>query len=249
VTEPGLSTEAAARFLEVSQASVRRWSDSGLLPVKRVGRRRARRFAEKDLERFREVGRTTTRGVGRGEDVEAFAVGQVMLHLHDHVLTFYDSDEGRLRLGVPFIRSGLLAGEICFLVCSDDVREFYVEALRSDGGVDIDAAIASGTFVSRPYIGRTAEEAVANWEMLMWSALNRNASVIRVVGDMAHHDPGFDSTQGMLAFEMAYNSLARRFPCVSMCQYDVRNVDGPTIMGAIKSHPDVFDKRLADLLA
>ena len=37
-----LNTKEAARFLRVSEASIRRWSDAGLLPARRVGRRRER---------------------------------------------------------------------------------------------------------------------------------------------------------------------------------------------------------------
>ena len=48
-----LNTEGAARFLGVSEASVRRWSDLGLLAVERSGRRRVRRFAVDELARFR----------------------------------------------------------------------------------------------------------------------------------------------------------------------------------------------------
>src|SRR5260370_35239923 len=50
--ERKLNTREAARFLRVSEASIRRWSDSGLLPSGRVGRRRERRFAEADLIAF-----------------------------------------------------------------------------------------------------------------------------------------------------------------------------------------------------
>src|SRR2546423_4024484 len=49
ISEDLLNTAEAARFLRVSQASIRRWSDSGLLPSHRVGRRRERRFRETDL--------------------------------------------------------------------------------------------------------------------------------------------------------------------------------------------------------
>src|SRR2546426_7368523 len=41
-----LNTEEAARFLRVSEASIRRWSDAGLLPAVRVGGRRERRVRE-----------------------------------------------------------------------------------------------------------------------------------------------------------------------------------------------------------
>src|SRR5450759_4169316 len=47
-----LNTREAAHFLRVSEASIRRWSDSGLLPAQRVGRRRERRFAQSDLVKF-----------------------------------------------------------------------------------------------------------------------------------------------------------------------------------------------------
>src|SRR3979490_3074688 len=47
-----LNTKEAARFLRVSEASIRRWSDAGLLPASRVGRRRERRFAHDELGRF-----------------------------------------------------------------------------------------------------------------------------------------------------------------------------------------------------
>src|SRR5256884_9093495 len=49
-TERLLNTAEAARFLRVSQASIRRWSDSGLLAARRVGRRRERRVSEAGLQ-------------------------------------------------------------------------------------------------------------------------------------------------------------------------------------------------------
>src|SRR5205809_32700 len=74
-TERLLNTAEAARFLRVSQASIRRWSDSGLLAARRVGRRRERRFSESDLQAFmqqpataRAAADTSTVNVGGGRD-------------------------------------------------------------------------------------------------------------------------------------------------------------------------------------
>ena len=47
-----LSTLQAAKRLGVSEASVRRWSDRGLLPVQRVGKRLERRFKAEHVDRF-----------------------------------------------------------------------------------------------------------------------------------------------------------------------------------------------------
>ena len=47
-----LNTKEAARFLRVSEASIRRWTNSGLLPARRLGPRRERRFELSELEHF-----------------------------------------------------------------------------------------------------------------------------------------------------------------------------------------------------
>src|SRR2546428_9587207 len=58
-TERLLNTAEAARFLRVSQASIRRWSDSGLLAARRVGRRRERRVPRVGLSGLISVATTT----------------------------------------------------------------------------------------------------------------------------------------------------------------------------------------------
>ena len=44
-----LNTNQAAEFLNVSEITVRRWTNQGLLNCYRVGKRRARRFRPHDL--------------------------------------------------------------------------------------------------------------------------------------------------------------------------------------------------------
>src|ERR1700737_4820021 len=121
-----LNTAEAARFLRVSQASVRRWSDSGLLRARRVGRRHERRFTEADLKGFLSPGRTTagerTTAIGAG-----VFIGGTFVPLHSHVATFYNSDEGRLRLTIPFFVEGLKSGQPCFLVAREGVLDAYLE--------------------------------------------------------------------------------------------------------------------------
>lgn len=55
-TSPLLDVREAARFLRVSETSIRRWSDSGRLKCYRVGMARHRRFSLEDLKRFLESG-------------------------------------------------------------------------------------------------------------------------------------------------------------------------------------------------
>lgn len=47
--KPSLNIQQAARFLNVSEMTVRRWTNAGALHCYRVGTRRARRFSVEDL--------------------------------------------------------------------------------------------------------------------------------------------------------------------------------------------------------
>src|SRR5437773_4036398 len=140
-----LNTEEAARFLRVSEASIRRWSDAGLLPAVRVGGRRERRFREADLIEY--LGGQHAPHPHSASGPSTVNVGGVQLPVHSHLATFYSSDAGRLRLTIPFLADGIQAGQPCFVAASGDVLNAYLEALRA-GGVDIDSAIRRGQFVS-----------------------------------------------------------------------------------------------------
>src|SRR5437870_11940073 len=240
-----LNTEGAARFLGVSEASVRRWSDLGLLAVERSGRRRVRRFAVDELARFRthEAVPAETLAHGRSDGV---SIGALHLPVHSHLATFYDSDAGRLRLTVPFLRDGLLAGEPCFLVASGEVQAVYLRALDQETGGSVQRAIQQGLISILPGVGPRVEDALAVWEEGFWRAVNGGARLLRVVGEMESERQVFESDAEMIAYEFAVNALTERFPCVVLCQYDVRQFDGTTILGALKAHPDLLENRLAD---
>ena len=237
-----LNTEGAARFLGVSEASVRRWSDLGILAVQRVGRRGARRFAREELDRFSK--RDATPAARHRQD--AVAIGALQLPLHSHLATFYDSDASRLRLSVPFLRDGLLARQPCFLVATGEIRERYLSALNEATGGAADEALAQGRLLILPGVGPRVEDALAVWEEGFWRAVNGGARLLRVVGEMESERQVFESDAEMIAYEFAVNALTERFPCVVLCQYDVRRFDGTTILGALKAHPDLLENRLAD---
>lgn len=225
------STKSAAHYLGVSEASVRRWSDAGLLPVKRHGRRGTRRFAEADLRRFAATlaGPATTA-----------PLGGVGIEVHDHFATFYDSDSARMRLSLPFLREGLAAGNQCFLIASAPLAAEYLEALGVDGD-------SRGRLVTRAGVGASAGDAIASWKALWHEALSNGCTAIRVVGEMATYE-GFADVGEMLDYEVAYDSICKRFPVLTLCQYDVRHFDGRATLGALQAHPDLFPGRIGDFL-
>ena len=248
MSEKLFNTKEAARFLRVSEASIRRWTDAGLLPARRIGRRRERRFIEADL--VRSLGAAEAESSSRAAAVQTSVnVGGAPLPVHSHLATLYNSDAGRLRLSVPFFADGLRAGQPCFLAASGDVLSAYVEALGNQPGIDIDAAIREGRFVIVAGPGASVEAAVSFWEQASWRALASGPTVLRVVGEMACERSVFSSGAEMMRYEVAFNTFARRFPTVTLCQYDVREFDGETVFQAIRAHPDLYSLNLGAYLS
>jgi excisionase family DNA binding protein len=237
-----LNTREAARFLRVSEASIRRWSDAGLLPARRVGRRRERRFSESDLKSF--LGESP-QGHPPADGVNA---GGVLLPFHGHFATFYDSDPGRLRITVPFLADGLRAGQACFLAASGKVLDTYLEGLGAERGFDVGSALESGHLVTVGGPGSTVDGALRFWEKSMGRAVAGGPTVLRVVGEMSCEREIFGSDAEMMQYEIAFNTIAARFPSVTLCAYDVREFAGQTIFDAMRVHPDLFNLRLGSFL-
>jgi excisionase family DNA binding protein len=242
------STREAAEYLQVSEASVRRWSDAGLLAVQRIGHRRTRRFARAELERFADAGRREAGPAVAARPDAACRIGAARLSPHTHVAAFYDSDAGRLPAAVAFIADGLRAGQPCLLVASGRVLDLYLGALRRSDGVDVEAAIATGRLITLAGPGATARTGIRRIEDLVRSGLAGGAPLMRLVGEVASARAVFRSDAELREFELGLTAFTRRFPIVFLCQYDVREFSGQDILEALRSHPDLFDLRLGNFL-
>jgi transcriptional repressor of dcmA and dcmR len=241
-----LNTREAAQFLRVSEASIRRWSDSGLLPAQRVGRRRERRFAQGELVRF--LGRSSGDAQPSAVAITHVNVGGASVPLRTHLAPIYSTDLGGLRLSVPFLADGLRAGQPCFLVAAGRPLERYATALAEEQSIDFGAATDSGRLVIIPGPGANVAQAISNWERLFGRALAGGPTVLRVAGEMASEREVFGSDAEMMAYEAAYELMAKRFPVVTLCQYDAREFDGEIMLRVLKSHPDMFVQHLGGFL-
>ena len=233
-----LTTREAARFLRASEASLRRWADAGLLPASRVGRRRARRFKEDDLLRFmgpeHGAASTASSGLRRAISLEGMLVG-----LGSHLGSFYSADAGRLRLGLPFLRDAIRSGQPCVLFALPDVRALYDQALQREG-VDVEAAVGTGLLTMLSLILLSPEEFIARLEAVFIDITRRRPGPFRFLGEPVAGLAAVQSIEAFLRFEHQCGALAKRFPMVMLCAYDVRKFDGPTILECLKLHHDTF---------
>jgi len=245
VSDSLLNTREAADLLRVSEASIRRWSDSGVLPARRVGGRRERRFDRADLERF--LGQST--GGRRDVPTATVALGGVLIPVRGHFAPIYSSDEGALRLTLPFLADGLRAGQTSFIAAHDEILDSYLAALAGEPGIDVEKAKKSGQLVILTWESDSAEGVIAKWEKLFAKALVTRPAMLRVAGDMASEREMFPSEAEMMVYEEAYDRMARRYPLVTLCAYDARQFGGETILRMLKAHPDMFQQHLGLFLS
>ena len=167
---------------------------------------------------------------------------EVMVQAGSHLATYFNSEVGRLRIAGPFLREGIALGQPCFLIAYGQILERYIKALEEDGKDELAEAKHRGLFETAPAPGKTVEEALTFWNDRITLSLNGSGqTVVRIVGDMACVKESFGSMEQMLLFERRVDSIFKQYPTVAICQYDVREFDGQSLLEAIKAHPDVSD--------
>ena len=232
-----LSIKQAARLLNVSEVSLRRWTNSGRLKCLRVGPRRERRFRRADLADFLES--ETAAPAEREALGPPVLLEDMAIRRGDHLCSLYGNDIGRLKLSVPLLADGLAKGETCFLIAAAAAREDILGHL-AEVYPDCARARAQGRFIlsdGQP----TGAAMFADLEHRFVLAGRSGGVMLRLVGDMAWAPARGLDVADLMAFEARYNrELARRFPVVSLCQYDTRVFSGQGVHQALICHEDTF---------
>ncbi len=233
--EPLLDIEQAARFLNVSETSLRRWTNDGRLACLRVGRRRERRFRREDLLAFLE-------GEPGGRRRSSAAAAQGM-----HLCGLYSSLEGQVRQALSFLAEGFPPGTVTYLVGTAETRGRILEGLER-AHPDIETALAEGRLVVGDYAGSAAAQ-LAWWEARIGRAVAAGATLVRAIGDAG----GFihaASREELLHYEAEFDRrIVHCFPVVAMCQYDVRQFSGLLVHDALRVHPHCFGQPAERILA
>jgi excisionase family DNA binding protein len=246
-----LDIKQAAELLNVSETSLRRWTNAGQLACLRVGRKRERRFRRADLLDFMEeqpaegVG-----GGGGGKPTTEPALGdRTAATAGKHLCGLYRSDQGRARLAASFLidGEGLHPGSVSFLVALPEVRELILGHLRTEHPT-LDQDVEAGRLLLSEYLD-SADAQHDYWQTHFAAALRAGARSLRVVGDMG----GFFQTIGARAlvdYEAGYDRFVmRRYPVAMLCLYDVRVFSSLDILNTLKVHADTLRFPAEQLLA
>jgi excisionase family DNA binding protein len=236
-----LDIEEAAKFLNVSETSLRRWTNTGRLACLRVGRRRERRFRRADLLAFMEHEPAATPPTPPAPIVPHSAhmmIDGVAYAVGAHLCGLFATEATRTRQAIGFLADGLRPGTMCFYMSTPKARTDVVghlEKIRPSLREDV----AAGRLVLAEYIPSPAGQ-LEYWETRMRAAMVTGVHSFRVIGDLRGFGPD-GSDEGLSEYEAGYEELiAKRFPVVTLCQYDVRQFSGVTILNTLRLHRDNF---------
>jgi excisionase family DNA binding protein len=236
-----LDISEAAQFLNVSETSLRRWTNEGILPCLRIGRRRERRFRRADLLAFMEQPTTAQSPWNeKGDAMKTQSVQDepVAAINGNHLCGIYGSDAGRLELAVPFLLEGLQKKSVCFLVAPSAAQRAILKAMKKKRP-SLDSDIKAGRLIVSEH-QKTPDEQLRFFEIAMKKAEAEGVESFRVVGDMW----GLRlivSSKEMIELELGFERLiVPRFPVVALCAYDARKFTGVELLDALKDHDDTF---------
>jgi len=231
-----LDIKQAARFLHVSEASLRRWTNSGRLACLRVGRRRERRFRRDDLLAFAEK-----------QPVAAPARSSFPPIEGAHVCGLYGSDLSRISLAAAFLADALRPQRANYLALEPDTRDQLLAHLARRRP-SIQADVDTGRLVFAEYAGSAAGQ-LEYWERCFAAATKAGARLVRVVGDVSSGLGKRLAPHEVLKYERNYDQLQKRFRVATLCLYDVRRSSGLELLDVLKCHGDVFRYPVHHLLS
>jgi excisionase family DNA binding protein len=244
-----LDISAAAQFLNVSETSLRRWTNAGALPCLRIGRRRERRFRREDLLAFMEQPAVTQRQAAKGTSATAPDSRNEPLTVAqgNHLCGIYGSDTGLLSLCVPFLLEGLREGSVCLLIAPASRQKRILKSLE-----ELHPPLSTDIREGRLVLSEYQKSAKAQWkyfETQLDKARKAGTSSFRIVGDTIGIR-GRGSAEELVEYEAGLDDrIIRKFPVVALCVYDARKFSGVELLNALKTHRDTFRYPLGRALA
>jgi PAS domain S-box-containing protein len=158
--------------------------------------------------------------------------------VHSHISYLWNGDE-EFAEAVGFLDAGARANEHRLLVGTGDARKRIVELLR-ERAVDVEDLQAAGR-ITLLDAAPSAEDFVDSIVAVFRKAIAGGASFIRFLGVPEWGEKSWPDHRTLLSFEGRLTRLAREFPSLILCLYDVRSLPGDVLEhGGFRKHPLVI---------
>ena len=225
-----LNVKEAAAFLNVSEMTIRRWTDAGLLSCYRVGKKRERRFTPQGLHDFLSGGKNAAAPSTVPLRFEGLGIpdGSHFTHL------YYDARES-LDVQVGFVRQGLENDETILVVATDEKKETLLKTL-DDRFLPVAHSMQQGKLLFSPGREHPADM-IAYIEQISSSAHDR----FRLLGDMSWAmEKGWTEERLRTLEEMTNRGPRTRN--LFLCQYSLAEFSGRVTIMAVETHTHAVHK-------
>ena len=236
-----LTIAEAAEFLQVSETSLRRWTNSGKLRCFRVGGRSERRFLKEDLLAFmRTMNLQSEPLIAENETISTIESQE------RHICLFFINQDEQWLMMRPYLLDHLSTG-VPVLYIQDSTPSAHLMELLCEAGIPVDDLVDRGLLRILPpeeaYLltGRfDAQRMIAFMESAILGALSSGHDRVFLTGEMTWSLPNAPGAESMMQYEALLNPLVDKYPGVTIvCQYDLRRFDGPSVLEALLTHPSV----------
>jgi hypothetical protein len=176
-----------------------------------------------------------------------FGLPGMVLEPGDHVCAMYLGTRQRDEFLLPFLRSGLMAGDKCLCVVDSSDPQTTVNALRGSlKGIDVEDCLAAGqlevagstgTYLSSGCFAK--EEMLDFWEQNVGQLLATGRyRFARAAGEMPEplrSVPG--GLEAFIDYEADLNLFTKRHPqMVLVCMYDLDLFGGGIVVDLVRTH-------------
>ncbi len=163
-----------------------------------------------------------------------------------HVCAFFNSEDEKYRVLLPFIKDGFDCGDRALHVVNPDQHGDHLRRLTA-AGIDPAAARQSGQLELRSNIeaylqdGRFDQDRMLQvFEQLVTENAKGKFPLSRIICHMEWAAEGRRYIDDLIEFESRVNDVWRRHDDTVICTYDLAKFGGDTVIDIMRTHPMVI---------
>lgn len=214
-----LTIKEAAKYLNVSEMSLRRWTNSGKLKCLRVGKKNERRFQEEDLIAYLS---------GNSQA----PLKSLDLPDDSHIAHFYKTENEGMVISLNAIKEGLDNGEVVAVIVPPKKGVLLREQLNNQG-ILVEILEAQQILTISPGC-KTPEEQIDFVDQLIKRAQSFNG--FRLLGDMIWTREKKWGSEMVHTLEKLTNQQRKNIPAKYICQYKVDEFSRDETFLAMQTH-------------
>jgi excisionase family DNA binding protein len=243
-----LTIEEAARFLNVSKISLRRWTNSGRLRCFRVGVRRERRFLRPELEEFladprRDAAEPALAPAAITDPPSPGATGRARAGANHISMHFRDPVEQYRMLFPYLLRHVRLGAPVLYIYDTSDSRSRVLSKMRGDG-IDPEDLARRGLLrmipASESYLrdgSFSADRMLVFIENAINDMLAGGTDTALITGEMSWCLSDPKNGAEILDYERRLNGVAEKYPHVTtICQYCIERFEAAMTLDTLCAH-------------